>query len=359
MKLIHCADLHLDSRMEANLTKEQARERRQELLGTFTHMVAYAAKEGVRAILIAGDLFDGGRVSRTALHVVKAEIVKHPGIDFLYLKGNHDPEDFLRSFDGDMPQNLKLFSDAWVFWDYGEAVVGGVELTAENQEYIYDTLRLAGDRVNIVTLHGQEADYGSGDGIIPIGKLQNRSIDYLALGHIHSYRLEKLDDRGMWCYSGCLEGRGFDECGRKGFVLLDIQKGRVKTQFVPFAARQCAEISVDVSDMDTSPRMLEAVRRAAAQIPASSLVKVVLTGEIPVNAEKNTAYLTQWLRENFYFAKLYDRTRLAVPYDSYRYDCSLKGEFVRLVSGGDLGDEEKEKIIRMGIRALAGEEPEE
>ena len=329
MKLIHCADLHLDSRMEANLTKEQARERRQELLGTFTRMVAYAAKEGVRAILIAGDLFDGGRVSRTALHVVKAEIVKHPGIDFLYLKGNHDPEDFLRSFDGDMPQNLKLFSDAWVFWDYGEA------------------------------LHGQEADYGSGDGIIPIGKLQNRGIDYLALGHIHSYRLEKLDDRGMWCYSGCLEGRGFDECGRKGFVLLDIQKGRVKTQFVPFAARQCAEISVDVSDMDTSPRMLEAVRRAAAQIPASSLVKVVLTGEIPVNAEKNTAYLTQWLRENFYFAKLYDRTRLAVPYDSYRYDCSLKGEFVRLVSGGDLGDEEKEKIIRMGIRALAGEEPEE
>ena len=62
MKLIHCADLHLDSRMEANLTKEQARERRQELLGTFTRMVAYAAKEGVRAILIAGYLFDGGRV---------------------------------------------------------------------------------------------------------------------------------------------------------------------------------------------------------------------------------------------------------------------------------------------------------
>ena len=26
MKLIHCADIHLDSKMEANLTKEQARE---------------------------------------------------------------------------------------------------------------------------------------------------------------------------------------------------------------------------------------------------------------------------------------------------------------------------------------------
>ena len=27
MKIIHCADLHLDSQMTANLTKEQARER--------------------------------------------------------------------------------------------------------------------------------------------------------------------------------------------------------------------------------------------------------------------------------------------------------------------------------------------
>ncbi|HCT90954.1 MAG TPA: DNA repair exonuclease [Lachnospiraceae bacterium] len=359
MKMIHCADLHLDSRMEANLTKEQARERRQELLGTFTRMVAYAGEEGVRAILIAGDLFDGAGVSRTALHVVKDEIVRHPGIDFLYLRGNHDPEDFLRSFEGQLPENLKLFSDTWTFWDYGEAVVGGVELTRENQKRIYDILRLAKDRINIVTLHGQEADHGSGDGIIPIGKLQNRGIDYLALGHVHSYRLEKLDDRGMWCYSGCLEGRGFDECGQKGFVLLDIKAGRVKTQFIPFGIRQCTEISVDVSGLDTSPRMLEAVRRAAVQIPASSLVKVALTGEIPVDAEKNTAYLLQWLRENFYFAKLYDKTRLAVPYDSYRYDCSLKGEFVRLVSGQELAEEEKEKIIRMGIRALAGEEPEE
>ena len=33
MKLIHCADLHLDSPLSAHLTREQAKERRQELLG--------------------------------------------------------------------------------------------------------------------------------------------------------------------------------------------------------------------------------------------------------------------------------------------------------------------------------------
>ena len=36
MKIIHCADLHLDSQMTANLTKEQARERKREIIRTFT-----------------------------------------------------------------------------------------------------------------------------------------------------------------------------------------------------------------------------------------------------------------------------------------------------------------------------------
>ena len=42
MKLIHCADLHLDSRMESGLSSEKAQERRLELLRTFTRMVEQA-----------------------------------------------------------------------------------------------------------------------------------------------------------------------------------------------------------------------------------------------------------------------------------------------------------------------------
>lgn len=64
MKLIHCADLHLDSRMESGLPPEKARERRMELLHTFTKMVDMAAEDGVEAILLCGDLFDAGKVVR-------------------------------------------------------------------------------------------------------------------------------------------------------------------------------------------------------------------------------------------------------------------------------------------------------
>ena len=82
MKIIHCADIHLDSKMSANLTKEKARERKTELLTTFQNMVAYGAEQGVSAIIIAGDLFDTKNVSATARNVVKDLIQGHPKIAF-------------------------------------------------------------------------------------------------------------------------------------------------------------------------------------------------------------------------------------------------------------------------------------
>ena len=85
MKIIHCADIHLDSKMSANLTKEKARERKTELLTTFQNMVAYGAEQGVAAIIIAGDLFDTKNVSATARNVVKDLIQGHPQIAFYYL----------------------------------------------------------------------------------------------------------------------------------------------------------------------------------------------------------------------------------------------------------------------------------
>ena len=65
MKIIHCADVHLDSKMLKHLTKEQAKERKNEILNTFGQMVKYASKNDVSAIIIAGDLFDTSMISVT------------------------------------------------------------------------------------------------------------------------------------------------------------------------------------------------------------------------------------------------------------------------------------------------------
>ena len=56
MKIIHTADIHLDSKMESNLPAAASKKRRSELLLSFIEMVDYAIKNEVTAIIIAGDL---------------------------------------------------------------------------------------------------------------------------------------------------------------------------------------------------------------------------------------------------------------------------------------------------------------
>ena len=361
MKILHCADLHLDSKMTANLSKDKAKERKNEILRTFTRMVDYAKENQVSVILIAGDMFDTRNVSAMVRNTVKEKIMQNPDIDFLYLKGNHDNDNFLSKLD-ELPENLCLFGDSWTTYRYGKVAISGLELNSANSHSAYNALALDYDDFNIVMLHGQLAGYKTKNRaeVISLDDLKNKNIDYLALGHVHEQTYDKLDARGSYCYSGCLEGRGFDECGQKGFMLLDIDtdKATATVGFVPIASRQYYTLPVDVtgilSTQEAALRMEEAI--AAAGLSSKSLVKFVLTGEVDVECELDTQFLEEQFLEYFYFEKVYDETRLLVNYSDYEKDASLKGEFVRLVYASDLSDEEKSKVIRTGILALAGEE---
>ncbi len=354
MKLIHCADLHLDSRMESNLTAEQAAARNREICATFSRTVRYGEENGVSVILIAGDLFDTQRTTARTADYFLDTVAAAEGIDFLYLRGNHDES--RRVFQGrTLPGNLKGFSNKWTQYRYGSLVVSGVETDRENAGSVYDALRLREKDVNIVTMHGQESSQ-PGEGLVCIPRLKNRFIDYLALGHLHTYRRAALDYRGVYCYSGCLEGRGFDECGEKGFVLLETRGRSVETEFVPFAARTLYEIPVDITGLVTVTELKRALEQAAGEIPEESLVKFVLRGTSEVDTQKDFPFLLSELRSRFFFVKIKDESTLAIRGEDYRYDASLKGEFIRKVLASDYSEEERERIIRCGLGALKREE---
>lgn len=368
MKLIHCADLHLDSNMTTHLSKERAKERKAELLSTFDRMIAFACEEDVQAVLIAGDLFDRKNFSATARKTVYHAVVNHPQITFYYLQGNHDVNLFLPE-DEPCPDNLKLFDGQWRSYVQEEKgrrlVITGVELDADNAPLIGNSLTLDRQDFNIVMLHGQEAEHAAKDRteLVPLRELRGKGIDYLALGHIHSYKKEVLDSRGTYCYPGCLEGRGFDECGEHGFVLLDVdmETGSYTSDFVPFASRTLYTVNVDVSDCMSTTEILAKVKQICAEkkYKNTSFLKIVLRGEVDVDCEKDPDYLVNWLQDDFYFVKAKDQTRIRIDYDKYMLDESLKGEFVRTVRASEeLSEEDKAQIVQYGIRALAGEEIE-
>ena len=356
MKIIHCSDIHLDSGMETNLPPKKARERNYELRLTFARMISYAKENGVSVIMIAGDLFDTERVSSDTSSFVLDEMRGAPDMDFLYLRGNHDES--RRAFAAqELPENLKLFSDEWRYYEYGDTVIAGIEMNRENSMTMYDSLHTEPGKTNIVMLHGQESTQ-KGEELVCISELRGKNIKYLALGHLHSFRKQKLDVDSEYCYCGCLEGRGFDECGEKGFVLLDVKDGTVRTEFIPFAKRTLHDITVDITGKTTESEIRAAIQAEAqtAGVPPEDMVKFTLHGEYTPETNKDISFLQKRLENDYYFVKIKDETRLHIEKGSYENDISLKGEFIRSVMASDLSEDEKDKIICLGIAALSAEE---
>lgn len=354
MKIIHCADLHLDSKLESNLPTAKSRERKKEIIMAFNRMVDYATKNGVTAVIIAGDLFDTNRMLPTTRDVVLGKIAECRDTEFLYLCGNHDAGKALAECD--LPQNLRLFGDSWTSFEFGNAVVTGVELTEENCRHIYGGLRLDPEKFNIVTMHGQ-IDSASGVDRVNRNELADKGIDYLALGHYHTYRTGELGENGVWCYSGCLEGRGFDECGDKGFVVLDIDEDNsYKAMFVKNSMRDIVEIECDITSVSDTAVMLQKIDSATADISADAMLKLILTGRLSEDARKDIELFKKHLQERFWFAKIKDKTRIELRFEDYVNDVSLKGEFIRKALTSDMSEDEKSRVIECGLAALSGQE---
>lgn len=365
MKIIHCADLHLDSNLESVTDRERASQRRTEMLAGFVRLTGFARDNGVRAVLIAGDFFDGKNISATTRNTVINAISENPEINFYYLKGNHDNNNLFSGI-SEIPGNLFTFGAEWSYLREGCVCIAGIELDAGNcagapQSYKADPEA----KLNIVMLHGQESESRQGDRaqVVSLKDFRHRGIGYMALGHIHAYKYGQLDPGADYCYPGCLEGRGFDECGEKGFVLLDINEdtGTFTHEFVPFAQRQYYTVTADVSDCRMSAQIVTRVQRALknAGCGQQDLVKVILKGTLDVECEKDVDYIRTAAAEDYYFLKLSDETRIRVDISDYMLDCSLKGEFVRTVMEDEsLSKEERSGIIRCGLQALAGEKIE-
>lgn len=354
MKILHCADLHMDSPMETHMTREQAAKRNAEILMSFQRMTEYAENEKVRVVLIAGDLFDGERVTRRTVEGVLDAVRRTPQIDYLYVSGNHD--DQTNAFaDQEIPENFKRFTDKWNTIEYGDVAVSGIEITKNNASTLYEQLPAQKSRVNIVMLHGQVSS-ACGVDQVNLNLLKGKNINYLALGHIHTYSCEQLDCDGIYCYPGCLEGRGFDECGEKGFVVLDTDGRKIMPIFIPFSSRKLHRVTVDITGATTNSAVHQAMKRASQNIDKKDMVEFILTGAADPSARIAKKYLYNLVESDFFFVKIKDETKLILDPKDYENDISLKGEFIRLVMASDAGEADKIKIIRTGLEALAGEE---
>ena len=351
MKIIHTADIHLGAKMDSVFPKDVSAERKEEIRNAFRKLAEYARIHGVSVVMLAGDIFDSDSPFKKDKEFFYSVVKSYPEIDFLYLKGNHD---IAADYSGEVIPNLKTFSNDWTGYTYGNVVISGIEITAENSTSLYSALSLDKDNINILMLHGQVGDTDGKDKI-NLKKLRDKNIDYLALGHIHKPRLGvKVDDRGVYSYCGCLAGRGFDEAGEHGFIVLDIGE-KVTQKFISVAEREIVEADADITGASEA---FSAYRRVKAQISfkKENIYRINLVGEIEFDVDELAGDVKKYLDEDCYFVTVKDRTAKKLDISVYEKDTSLKGEFVRCVyANPGYTEDEKKSIIAYGLKALKGD----
>ena len=415
VRLIHTADLHLDSAFSSRFSKEEAEERRRNLLIAWNKLLQYGIERKVQAILISGDLFDSPVVSRSTMEIFLSSIRKNPEISFFYLRGNHDTKNTFR-FRDDLPKNLFLFSKEGKKYRLKEKLVllgqefygterrnefpeepYGTERRSEFPEESYGTESLlelpefpeepeelveeellspssAKDAVqsiwnlkeedcNILMLHGAFREGGpevQNEQGISLKQLSRYPIHYLALGHIHKREEGKCGSL-YYIYPGCLQGRGFDEEGEKGFYYLEIEEEtkEIKAEFVPLKEGEFRIIPIFLSEedgtLDAEEKIRESLKKEGTE--AKDSVRIILKGEKRAEEERNLRYLEKQLEEEYAYIEIKEETKLKLRKEEFIHEKGLKGEFLRMVCESEsLSEEEKEKLMILGIGLLQGEE---
>ena len=351
MKILHTSDLHLNSKMDSKLGRDKAKERKRELLLNFRKMTELASAEGCRAFIIAGDLFDTEKISATVRKSALDIIGAKKDLSFLYLPGNHE-EDAIANH-SDLPENLFIFGKEWTYFNLDGVCFAGRRTTEEKM--FSSLLRQENSEKLVAVLHGELADKSKSGGFIGKKELSDTKIDYLALGHYHSFSSYEFDKGRFAVYSGTPLGRGFDELGECGFVLIDTDNN-VNFSFQKTHGRQLIVKDVDVTGVQGTHELCDKILHACQSIPSSDLLRVRLTGGKSPELKLDLDFATERLSSRFYYFEIKDETRLLISADDYIHDKSLKGEFIRLVLlDATLSDKEKDDIISMGISALMGE----
>jgi exonuclease SbcD len=117
------------------------------------------------------------------------------------------------------------------------------------------------DRANL----GAERFLAVGKGFtIPLSLLTRSEFEYVALGHVHKHQNLNKNNQPPVIYPGSIERVDFsEEKEDKGYVLVDVEKGKVEWEFCPLPARPFCTIEVDVSGAeDPQKTILAAIAKA-------------------------------------------------------------------------------------------------
>ena len=131
--------------------------------------------------------------------------------------------------------------------------------------------------------YGAERFLAVGKGFtIPLSLLIRPCFDYVALGHVHRHQNLNADNDPPVIYPGSIERVDFsEEKEDKGYVMVELERGKVQWEFCPLPVRSFCTINVDLANAaDPQSALLKAIEKKNIQDAVVRLIYKLRSDQI-------------------------------------------------------------------------------
>jgi DNA repair exonuclease SbcCD nuclease subunit len=310
LRVLHAADLHLDSPMRGLVAYDGAPvdEIRAAPRSALRALVAEAVDRRAHLVLLAGDLYEGSwRDYNTGLFLVSQLAELHDAdIPVVMVYGNHDAESQLTKRLR-LPPNTTVLSSARpetrVFSELGVAVHGQSYATRAVEADLSLAYPSADPGlVNLGMLHTCFDGSLGHDPYAPcaLAGLRSRGYDYWALGHVHQHTIVSRDP--MIVFPGNPQGRHSRETGAKGASYVTFVDHEPRVEQLTFGLVRWERCRVELSGAGSLDECLARCREELLGVidtgAATYAIRVELHGPTTVSSllRSNSEQVTNEVR---------------------------------------------------------------
>lgn len=363
IRFLHCADLHLDSPF-SGLGAVESEARREEQRELFRALICLAKNRRSDFVLIAGDLFDSGFTTASTIKFV-SDMLGTLDCPVIISPGNHDPYTDGGPYAGNLPENVKIFTSEKLssfYFAKNNVCIHGYAFTSERHEEspLAEGVSLDPTKINLLCAH-TELDVPLSP-YAPIDKKQLAAsgFDYAALGHVHNAPSPETLGKTLTAYSGCLEGRSFDELDFGSVIEVTIDGNKITSEKLRIAKRRYMVETIDITGVEKDGEVIDRIRQriAVKNYKEETALRVMLTGALSPEYTPSIRFITDEI-DGLYHLEIKDNTIPVLDYAELERDMSIRGEYYReLVAKMHTMNAEDRKVaaeaLRIGLCALSG-----
>ena len=356
MKFVHIADMHFDMPFRTLADRANLGEiRRLDQRKAFKKMIEYIKENKIPYLFIAGDLYEHEYIRESTIEYINNLFKEIPNTKIYITPGNHDPylkNSYYASYNWN--ENVKIFTGRVETVENEDCIIHGYGFEnfylKDNQLQNIEIKNK--EKINILITHANldgsdksPTEYNN----ISSKKLEEIGFNYVALGHIHKRNVE---EKTNIIYPGSTISLGFDELGKHGMVVGEIEKQNLKIEFIPLDEKELVELEINISEITTIEELLQKINEI--QTEENKLYKITLVGNR--NIEINTYKLNKMI-ENKEIIKIKNKTKLGYNIEKIAKETTLKGLFVKeVLSKIEEEPENKEvleKALEIGLEVLS------